>query len=365
MLNPASCFEYNCPSKMIKSELSAGLLHIGEHFIMQLRRCLSIGIVTTCLSISAWIAAPDAAFAQGAPSVSTVTLQVVPGQQGTEQVITPKGMVVPLPGAGVDSNSVQIYMGSQGGFWYVDRNGQNVDLTSYVERYRSMNGGQTAQVPQYAAAPQQPVNVYNQQASSGSSGASALGTAAAAGLGAMAGSAMSGAYYNNGYYDHVPYGTPMYYPHGGNPYYVNASGNTVNVNHSYEGASNNTAAAANRETYNNQHAENLQKQQDWYQNQQKQNPQQFKAWQQSAGGENPFVNSESQGRFGRGAQQADGQGRGGLLGRRGNEQGGAQGAGGRFGGGAAAEAGGGRFGGRLGGAAEGGGGGRLGRRGNR
>lgn len=345
---------------------------------MQFRRCLSISIVTTCLSISAWLGVPSAAFAQEAPSVSTVTLQVVPGPQGTEQVITPKGMVVPLPGAGVNSNSVQIYMGSQGGFWYVDRNGQNVDLTAYVERYRSMAGGQTAQVPQYAAAPQQPVNVYNQQASSGSSGSSALGTAAAAGLGAMAGSAMSGAYYNNGYYNHVPYGTPMYYPHGGNPYYVNASGNTVNVNHSYEGASNNTAATANRETVNNQHAENLQKQQDWYQNQQKQNPQQFKAWQQSAGGENPFVNQESQGRFGRGGEQADGQGRGGMFGRRGgNEQaGGAQGGGrfgggaaaeaggGRFGGGAAAEAGGGRFGGRMGGgAAEAGG--RLGRRGGR
>ena len=334
---------------------------------MHLRRCLSIGIISFCLSLSAWIAVPDAAFAQGTPTISTVTLQVVPGQNGGEQVITPKGMVVPLPGAGVNANSVQIYMGSQGGFWYVDRNGQNVDLTSYVERYRTMTGGQSAQVPQYAAAPQQPVNIYNNQPSS-SSGSSALGTAAAAGVGAMGGamlgSAMSGAYYNNGYYNHVPYGTPMYYPHGGSPYYVNAGGNTVNVNHSYEGASNNTAANVNREQINNQHAENFQKQQEWYQNQQKQNPQQFKAWQQSANGENPFVNKEAQGRFAQGAQQAEGE-RKGLFGRRGGEAGGGalQGEGGRFGGGAAAESGGGRFGGRLGGGEAGGG--RFGRRGNR
>jgi hypothetical protein len=351
----------------------------GSSFIMQLQRCLSIGLISACLSISAWLVVPDRAGAQeGAPTISSVTLQVVPGQQG-ESVITPKGMVVPLPGAGVNSGSVQIYMGSQGGYWYVDRNGQNVDLTSYVERFRSMNGGggQSAQVPQYAPAPQQPVNIYNQQAPSSSSssggGSSGMGTAAAAGLGAMGGAmlgtAMTGSYYNNnGYYHGVPYGTPMYYPHGGTPTYVNASGNSVNVDKNYQGAQGNTAANVQPTTVNNQHAENMQKQQEWYQNQAKQNPNQFKSWQQSASGENPFVNQQSQGRFGRGAQTAEG-GEGGMFGRRGQEGGagaaqGLQQEGGRFNRGAEG-AGGGRFGGgRLGG---GEGGGRLGglRRGGR
>lgn len=336
---------------------------------MRLQRCLSIGLISACLSLSAWLASPEIVWAQGgAPTVSTVTLQVVPGPNG-ENVITPRGLSVPLPGAGVNSNSVQIYMGSQGGFWYIDKNGQNVDLTSYVERFRAMQGGQTAQAPQYAAPPQQPVNIYNEQgssgSSSGSSGASALGTAAAAGLGAMAGSAISGAYYNNGYYHGVPYGTPVYYPRGGSPYYVNASGNTVNVNHSYQGAQGNTAANVQPTNVNNAHVENMQRQQEWYQNQQKQNPQQFKAWQQSAGGENPFVNQDSQGRFGRReAAQNDAEGGRGRFGRRNND--GVQGESGRFGGNQAGErslGGGGRFGGNAGNAAAGG---RFGgRRGNR
>lgn len=357
---------------------------------MRLRRSLTIGVISACISISAWIAAPEIALAQESPSVSMVTLQVVPGAQG-QSVITPKGMMVPLPGPGVNGNSIQVYMGSQGGFWYVDKNGQNVDLTSYVARMRSMQGGmgqQAQQVPQYAPAPE-PVVINNQQTapSSTSSGYGTagmmMGTAAAAGLGAMAGSAMSNDYYHGGYYGNVPYGTPVHYPAGGaHPYYVNASGNSVNVNRSYTGGTatatqnNVNAAHVNENEYNNMHASNMEAQSKWYQNQQKANPEQFKSWQQNSAGENPFVNRDAQSRYG-GAATAQGEaGRFGGAAQGGAAQGGAgrfgggaaQGEAGRFGGaagesggrfgrGAEASGGGGRFGGRLGGGEGGGGGG--------
>jgi hypothetical protein len=158
-------------------------------------------------------------------------------------------MVVPLPGAGVNANAVQIYMGSQGGFWYVDKNGQNVDLTEPVHRLMAMQGQaapQTMPVPQYAPPVQ---NVYNQQAPASNYG-NPMGTAAAAGLGAMAGSAISNS--NN----NVPYGTPMYY----------------HPNAAYAG--------------------NMQQQQQWYAQQQQAHPAQYQQWQQYSG-QNPFVNQSS------------------------------------------------------------------------
>lgn len=314
------------------------------------------------------------AFAQnGSPEISAVTLQVVPGQGGAQSVVTPRGMVVPLPGPGVNANSVQIFMGSQGGYWYVDRNGQNVDLTAAVERFRQMTGQgnmpnqmNQAQIPQYAAAP--PVNVYNEQAPSNSSSGSGVGstlvTATAAGLGAMAGSAMTNSYYNNGYYHGVPYGTPVYYPHGGNPYYRGAGGSTVNVDRTYNGGNN--TANINNGDINSVHANDFKKQQDWYANQQKQNPSQFQNWQKSASGDNPFVNrGDSQGGgFADRRNAAQGNageqgGRRGLFNRGGGEgnAGAATNGGGRFnrGGSVQPEAQGGRFG-------NAGGGGRFGGR---
>lgn len=306
---------------------------------MHLKKLVIMAALTT-LSLTGPVFAQN-----GNPEISAVTLQVVPGQGGGESVVTPRGMVVPLPGPGVNSNSVQIFMGSQGGYWYVDRNGQNVDLTAAVERFRQMSGqmGNMApqtQVPQYAAAP--PVNVYNEQApsnnsSSGSGVGSTLVTATAAGLGAMAGSAMTNSYYNNGYYHGVPYGTPVYYPHGGTPYYRGAGGNTVNVDRTYNGGNN--TANVNNGDINREHANAFQKQQDWYANQQRQNPSQFQNWQKSAGGDNPFV--------ARNGGQASGQdgGRRGLFNRGGDSSAGTN-AGGRFNRGADANAGtnaGGRF----------------------
>lgn len=226
----------------------------------------------------------------GTATVSAVTLQVVPGQNGQQSVVTPRGMVVPLPGAGVNSNVVQVYMGSQGGYWYIDRNGQNVDLTAYVQQMKSMGGQPPQTVPQYSPAP--PPQESSSSSSSSSSGGSGLGTAVMAGAGAFAGAAVAGSYYNN-----VPYGTPVYYPRGGTPYYHSGGGNTVNVEHS------NTVN--NNASYYSSHANTVEQQQQWYANQQKANPDQAKAWQNhQATGQNPFVRQDGDGqgggRFGRG-----------------------------------------------------------------
>ena len=57
------------------------------------------------------------------PQVSVVTLKAVKGPRGGTAVITPKGVTAPLPGAGVNGNTAQIYIGSNGGYWYTDKNG--------------------------------------------------------------------------------------------------------------------------------------------------------------------------------------------------------------------------------------------------
>src|SRR5579883_904423 len=86
----------------------------------------------------------------GSPQVSVVNLQVVPGQNGGQEVITPKGDLAPLPGGGVAGNVVQIYVGSQGGFWYVDKTGETIDLTPYVKALQARRASEAnVQVPQY------------------------------------------------------------------------------------------------------------------------------------------------------------------------------------------------------------------------
>ena len=332
---------------------------------------------------------------QGEPNVSVVHLQVQPGANGQQMVLTPRGMLVPLPGAGVNSNVAEIYMGQNGGYWYVDKNGQTEDLTNYVQQLKARAGQfQTATPPQNMpyAAPQTTNNTTNNYNSGGSGAGTAVATAAAAGLGAMAGSAMSGMYYNN-----VPYGTPLYYGANGRPYYNN-NGNNVFVNDNGDVNWNNVAAANNMHNYNqeqkasqvasyqnqnqqerqqsmssNQQArqaayapqqpdygaqsQRFQQQQQYYQSQMQNKGERAQSWQQSSGGENPFVRQQGEGggRFGGGAAQGEGAGRFGG--------GAAQGeGGGRFGGGAAQGEGGGRFGGGEGGSRFGGGegGGRFG-----
>lgn len=150
-----------------------------------------------CLSMALLLGAPAMAD-NGPPQVSMVSLQVVQNADGTQSVITPKGDLAPLPGAGVQGNTAVIYMGAQGGFWYTDRTGQTVNLDAAVKalQARRASGQQAVQVPQYAPIPyyqeqpqqqvqQQPQQqVYQSQSGgSGSGAAAALGTAAAAGLG--------------------------------------------------------------------------------------------------------------------------------------------------------------------------------------
>ncbi len=218
----------------------------------------------------------ETAPAQSAAQVSVVTLQTRPGPGGSQMVVTPKGLVLPLPGAGVNGSTVQIYIGAQGGYWYVDKNNETVDLTGIVNAMQTAE--QTQSVPQYAPQPQV-TNNYNQTPSSSATGA------AAAGLGAMAGS-MLGAAMTNSYYNNVPYGTPIHYPVGGYPYY-HRGGKPVYINNSTKTAN---VTQVNNQIYN-QHATNLQQQQAWYQKQKATNSSQWKNWQQKKGTDNPFLSS--------------------------------------------------------------------------
>jgi hypothetical protein len=257
------------------------------------------------------------------PDVSVVTLQTLPGQGG-QMVVTPKGMVVPLPGPGVDGSSVQIYIGAQGGYWYVDRDNQQVDLTPAVEAYqRMMASGQLgagpnyqappqyAPPPQYAEQPQQYSSSPPQQSSGNGGGGS---SAVAAGVGAMAGSmlgSMAGTAMANPY-GSVPYGTPMHY--GANGMYYNNGNKPVYVNNSTKNFN-----QVNANQVNNQHINSLQQQQNWYHNQQTQQSNQFKNWQNQAkanpSGSNPFVRSESQaGASQRGRRMGGSEGGGRLAG---------------------------------------------------
>lgn len=381
-----------------------------------LKSALSMSLA---LSFSTGLLPAKAQQEQGQPQVSVVHLQVQPGSNGQQMVLTPRGYLVPLPGRGVNGGVADIYMGNNGGFWYVDKDGQTEDLTNYVAKLRAQAGQlQQASPPQYSPA-QTTNNYYNNTNSnnttsggSGSGTGTAVATAAAAGLGAMAGAAMT-----NGYYNNVPYGTPMYYGARG-PYYNNGNGSNVFVNQDGDVNWNNVAAANNMQNYHQQQqlnqaaayqnanqqqreqavssnqqarqsaygnsqgqqesAQRFQQQQQWYNNQLSSNKTQAAAWQQSAGGENPFVRQGS-GRFGQGQQDGAAAGRfgqaqqdGAAGGRFGQSEGGAEGGrfkqageGGRFGGGEGGRFGGGEGGGGRLGQMEQNAGGRLGGRGRR
>jgi len=309
---------------------------------------------------------PQPAAAEGQSNVSVVNLTVQPGNNGGQMVLTPRGFLVPLPGGGVNGNVVQIYMGSNGGYWYVDRTGQTVDLTSYVAQVRS----RTAQAQQSAPPQYAPYATEQSQ----DSGGSAVGTAAAAGVGAMAGAAVAGLT-NAAYYNNVPYGTPMYYANG-RPYYNDDRGKNVFINEDGDVKWNNVYAANNiqnsrqqqqidqlksaqqqrqatqsqapqgqmAQQYRQQNTQRFQQQQNWYQEQSRDRGR-AQAWQQQSAGENPFVRD---GGGGFRSAEASGGDRGGRLGgdrgsRFGND------GGGRFGGDHGGGFGGGRGGGRAGG----------------
>ncbi len=352
-------------------------------------------LVVTAVSLGLNFAQAVSAQSPNNPNVSVVQLMVQPGPTGGQMVLTPRGFLVPLPGPGVNGNTIDLYFGANGGYWYVDKNGKTNDITSYVNQVRAQSAKMpTAQAPQYAPAPA--YNNYNyssnpngsisntstassgtsssSSSNSGGGAASALGTAAAAGVGAMAGASM--AHYNN-----VPYGTPLYY-HNNNPYYNGVDGKGVFVNDGEvqwnnvgkanqmqnmkqtqqinEAQANQAQRAAGRDAEQSQRQTEMQtdqkrreasmqdqsqqfaKQQKWYQ-EQSQDKGRAQAWQQQSSGENPFVRSQD-GSGRSGSREAsgngfgsrgdgDGGGGGGLRGRGGGgrEFGGARGGGGRRG----------------------------------
>ncbi len=262
----------------------------------------------------------------GGSTVSMVTLKTTSAPNGQQMVIAPSGEALPLPGAGVNGSVVDIYMGSQGGYWYVDRYGQNFDLTPYVQQYRA--GHEGGQNHNSTASTGSSSSSTGSSSSSGSSSHYA-GTAAAAGAGAMLGTVLGDAINGNnnsnqtgsGYNGYgVPYGYPVRAANG-RAYYTNAEGNNVYVN------------TGQSVSVTNPQATSLQKQEEWYNQQRRQNPQVYQSWQQNTPKENPFVatnsaagNGEaSQGRRGRrfGGQNDDGGGGGpfgggGRFGRRGS-----------------------------------------------
>jgi len=308
--------------------------------------------VPLALSLAFFASPPAQAQAQGGPppQVSVVNLQAVRNPDGTQSVITPKGDLAPLPGAGVAGDVAQIFIGAQGGFWYTDKSGRTIDLNPTVQALNARRAQmqQAQQVPQYAPAPYQeaPPPQQEQQYSDSGSGGSALGTAAAAGMGAMAGAAMSNAFYN------APYGTPMYYGPGGRPYYYDRgerreinelSPNQKAVLYNKNQVEKQNKQQALQQRQQNQAAQsqsarqpqfdqqrNFQSQQQWYQQQLSRNPQQFKGQ-----GSNPFVSQQSS----RGQSIGQRPGGDGLGGRsqasasRGGSRGGSIGGGGRGGGG--------------------------------
>jgi hypothetical protein len=285
---------------------------------------------------------------QQVPDVQIVNLQVVQNQDGSQSVITPKGDLAHLPGAGVKGDAAQIYFGSKGGFWYVDRNGTTVDLSSEVQalQARRARTAPQQQVPQYAPVAQEAYydEAPQQSTNNGGGALNTAVTATAAGLGAAAGAAMSNHY-------NTPYGTPYYYGAGARPYYNNNGQrrelDDVNLNQNQKAVmynkrqldkQPNVQASGQASAHAQQAREsregrksasggaNFQKQENWYKDQRQQDPQRF---QQTAS--NPFTNDGGSrgGREGR-SEARSSRGDGGARSARG---GGSRGGGSRGGGG--------------------------------
>lgn len=318
---------------------------------MRNRRGFVIALASSLLIAVAFVA-PVSADSIPDSGVASITLRVLKSGNGQQFAVTPRGENVLLPGAGVRGDDVHVFIGSNGGYWYVDKNGNQVDLhdaAAHVQAMRAAGGNANGGYPQPVLPPYNPnayagstygeptsvTNVYNQQptsSSSGGSGAAAVATGALAGTAGMLGGMAIGA--SMGYNNEVPYGHPVYY-NGGKPYYAGTNGSPVYVN--------------NSKTY----APNMEQQNNWYNNQVKNNTAQYQNFQ-----------ANRQNQFNQGNFQGQAQGQGAAAGAA-SEGARAGRFGGRFGGGnaqGAAEVGGGGIGGRFGGGnAEGGGlGGRFG-----
>lgn len=288
---------------------------------MRNRRDFIIALASSLLiAVSCTVPAALADSLSNNGGVASITLRVNKAN-GQQFAVTPRGENVLLPGAGVKGDDVHIFIGANGGYWYVDKNGNQIDLHDAAEQVKAMraggNGYNQPYLPPYNpnayAGEQQPTNVtnvYNQQPTSSSGGSGAGAAAAVAGTAGMLGGMAIGAAMND-----VPYGHPVYY-NGGSPYYAGANGKPVYVNNSTK----------------NYIAPQMEQQNNWYNNQVKNNSAQYQNFQ--ANKQNQF----NQGNFAGAAGAAGGAAEGARQGR----------FGGRFGGGGGnAEGGGGGLGGRF------------------
>lgn len=219
-------------------------------------------------------------------NVSMVTLNTQMSPAG-QTVITPKGYVVPVPGAGVNGPVLQVFMGSKGGFWYVDKNNQQVDLTPTVQRLQGsvIQAQPKASAPQYAPIPMTyaAAPAYVVHAAPTNNTNVTLASATAAGLGAMTGAAIANSANTNSSWNHMPYGTPIHYGADQKAYY-NAGNKNVYMNN---------ATKDNTMAY---HPENsMQEQQNWYKEQEAKQTSAYKNWQKPT--TNPFVAGGEMNRF--------------------------------------------------------------------
>lgn len=166
-----------------------------EGLSMRNRRGFVVALASSLL-IAVTFVAPVSADSIPDSGVASITLRVLKSGNGQQFAVTPRGENVLLPGAGVRGDDVHVFMGSNGGYWYVDKNGNQVDLHDAAAHVAAMRAASGANVngayPQPVLPPYNPngyageaygqppqnVNVYNQTAptqSSGGSGAAAVG----------------------------------------------------------------------------------------------------------------------------------------------------------------------------------------------
>ena len=279
------------------------------------------------LLVAAGLTVASANAENAVPQVSVINLQVVQNADGTQSVITPKGDLARLLGAGVTGGVAQIFVGAQGGFWYTDKTGKTIDLYPSVQELsaRRAQAQQAQQVPQYAPNPYPQDSQYYDEDDGGRKGAgivSGVATAAAAGVGAAAGAALSNSYYR------APYGTPMYYGAHGHPYYYDHGDRREieDLNQNQKAALYNKRQI-NKKEGNTRHerrsgehgheagAHEFQRQQEYYHRERERNPEHFR----EHSGANPFAAAQFQGGGGRHASRGErggaGRSRGGGGGR--------------------------------------------------
>lgn len=208
--------------------------------------------------------------------VNMTLYHVVRGENGQQLMVMPSGQALPLPGAGVNGHRVAVYHGSHGGTWYVDQNGNQVDIPALEPSFYGSNmpttagGGSYAPVAPYYGPyggngyqnyyppqesqqqaqqpPQATASATVNTGGNGGGGGGAMGSFAGSLIGSALGNAV-GDLESGG----IPYGAPVY-AGGGGPYYYGGGGGGRRV-------------VINNNDVNNQHFNEWRNQQNWYRNQ--------------------------------------------------------------------------------------------------